>query len=127
MNAFLTYILITTIALHYHVIALQCDVGREAQCGLTGVAQIEGRKARRRSRDARHGANCRAQRGPRNARCGVGSGTLGAALNAGATRNEGARGEDDFPVGRIAFQDATRVTGREGESVPQWRGCLPED
>jgi hypothetical protein len=36
----------------------QCNVGREAQSELHGVAQIVGRKARRKSLDARRGA-CR--------------------------------------------------------------------
>jgi hypothetical protein len=35
----------------------QCDMGREMQCGLHGVAQIEGSKARCGSRDARRGAD----------------------------------------------------------------------
>jgi hypothetical protein len=40
----------------------QCDVGREAQCGLHGVAQIEGRKVRPGSWDARRG-DCRTRGG----------------------------------------------------------------
>jgi hypothetical protein len=50
-----------------------------------------------------------------------------AELNGSAAWDVGLRGEDDFFVGRNVFQDATRVAGREGESGPQWRGCLPAD
>jgi hypothetical protein len=48
----------------------------------------------------------------------VDHGTQGAALNAGAVRNEGSRGKDDISVGRIVFQNVMRVAERERELFP---------
>jgi hypothetical protein len=62
------------------------------RCGTQGTARITGRRDRRRSREARRGAE----------------------RKRGADAK--ARGEVGFPVGRIAFQDATPVAGRRDET-----------
>jgi hypothetical protein len=91
MCASLTYILKTKGSIFQGVGVAKayldhCDVGRETQCGLHGVAEIKG---------------CKAQRGSQVARCSEGHGTLGAgldvdrgmqdaALNASVARDAGA-------------------------------------